>query len=246
MRCLPQNPGPRPFPVLEQTDAPALQPPSEPRLDLSVPYCSGREFVDYLDDAEALDILPMTNHGRSGYHRAWLLAGASGDTHAQSPESPAAGCTATRAPPAHPCPRPRPAHGAQLRSQVRRAQLSRCCSRFGGLGVGDNRPRVPRGSPARQVAGSSRRVVIRVTETCRKSIVLSSCIYLSTIFFAESRCDLEAESAACDGLWHCAPRGRARRSCGAATARQPALPSNRRGRDGHRPAAGGHHQKARL
>ena len=36
-----------------------------------------------------------------------LLAGAPGDTHAQSPESPAAGCTATRASPAPPCPRPR-------------------------------------------------------------------------------------------------------------------------------------------
>ena len=50
---------------------------AEPQRTLG---CSGREFVDDLDDAENLDILPMTNYGRSGYHR--LLAGASGDTHA--------------------------------------------------------------------------------------------------------------------------------------------------------------------
>jgi hypothetical protein len=50
--------------------------------------------------------------------------------------------------PAHPVPAPAPAHVAQLSSQVGRAQLSR----FGGLGVGDDRPRVPLGSPAQQVA----------------------------------------------------------------------------------------------
>ena len=98
--------------------------------------CSGREFVDDLDDAENLDILPMTNYGRSGYHR--LLAGASGDKHAHTvTRCGLHGHARTLA--CH-C----PAHVAQLRSQVGWAQLSR----FGGLGVGDDRPRVPLGSPA--------------------------------------------------------------------------------------------------
>ena len=81
--CEPASePGP-PFPVLAQT-GPVLQPPSEPLSNLSSAHlcCSGREFVDDLDDAEDLDILPMTNYGRSGYHR--LPAGASGDTHTHS------------------------------------------------------------------------------------------------------------------------------------------------------------------
>ena len=179
-----------------------------------------------------------------------LLAGAPGDTHAQSPESPAAGCTATRASPAHPCPRPRPAHGAQLRSQVRRAQLSR----FGGLGMGDDRPRVPRGSPARQVAGSSRRVVIvywplalRVTLSKPvKSLYIVLCqqLHIPMIAFFLRHSRLRGSSAPFSVHLGNPPRGRAapkhRRE---RAARQP---SNRRGRDGHRPAAGGHHQKARL
>ena len=124
------------FPVLAQTDEPVLQLPLNAAA-LSVTLgCSGREFVDDLDDAENLDILPMTNYGRSGYHR--LLAGASGDKHAHTvTRCGLHGHARTLA--CH-C----PAHVAQLRSQVGWAQLSR----FGGLGVGDDRPRVPLGSPA--------------------------------------------------------------------------------------------------
>ena len=76
-----------PFPVLAQTDEPVLQldagslPLNAAALSVTL-GCSGREFVDDLDDAEDLDILPMTNYGRSGYHR--LPAGASGDTHTHS------------------------------------------------------------------------------------------------------------------------------------------------------------------
>ena len=92
--------------------------------------------MDDLDDAENLDILPMTNYGRSGYHR--LLAGASGDKHAHTVTR--CGLHGHARTPACHC----PAHVVQLRSQVGWAQLSR----FGGLGVGDDRPRVPLGSSA--------------------------------------------------------------------------------------------------
>lgn len=207
--------------------------------------------MDYLDDAESLDILPMTNHGRSGSHRP-CAPGKGLGRHA---------CTVTRVTGCGlhgrarisrpPLPTPPPAHGAQLRSQVRRAQLSG----FGGLGVGDDRPRVPRGSPARQVAGSSRRVVIVYwplalcvslsANLCQKSIVLSSCIYRRFLFLCESDRNTRepemVEVAVLETVRHegaLDPKTR-----GATAAREP---RNRRARDGHRHAAGGHHQKARL
>ena len=131
---------------------------AEPQRTLG---CSGREFVDDLDDAENLDILPMTNYGRSGYHR--LLAGASGDKHAHTVTR--CGLHGHARTPACHC----PAHVAQLRSQVGWAQLSR----FGGLGVGDDRPRVPLGSPAQQVAGSSCGVVIVLCRGSRSAETLA-------------------------------------------------------------------------